>query len=93
MRSSKPFAITVLALTFIAASATQTQAAQARSSMTVSVQVINPCEVTVGPGGKWISFGCEDASFDFSTFSTSEPQTGAVSATATSPAGYVDVTY
>lgn len=95
-RSSKHIAAPATALTLIAGLTTDVQAETARSSVSVMVQVINPCEVTFAPDGSWIAFGCEGASFDFSTFSTATvpPVTvNAVSTSLVSEVEYMNVTY
>lgn len=81
-----------LGLGIAAFSAQQTNATEARSTLSVSVQVIDPCQVTVATDGTWLSFGCPGASFDFSSFATP-----AVAATPTASVveglEFVDVTY
>lgn len=91
-RSSRFVAILAAVTALVAVSSHSAHAAESRSTLSVSVQVINPCEVTVAPNGTWISFGCPDASFEFSQFST-QAMTEELSSSSVEGVEFVDVTY
>ena len=54
----------------VALSSHLAQAGPSRSTLSVVVQVVDPCEVNVDQYGAWLSFGCPNASFDSSSFNT-----------------------
>ena len=94
-RSSRLIAASTLALTLGLSINQSAHAGESTSTLSVMVQVVNPCEVTVDTDGRWLSWGCGGASFDFSTFSTTGTVASApvTETTVEQDVTFLDVTY
>lgn len=91
-RSLKLAAILAAFSAPVALSSHQALAGQSRSTLSVMVQVVDPCEVSVDQNGAWLSFGCSSASFDSSSFNTQSISDNA-QPSVVEGVEFVDVTY